>query len=225
MIRIEYKHYNSWLMSKYFKPQTRKKRNSISSTTNYSINNDITSLPVTSGTHNTTSIDLPSSSTELSDESTTVTNSFDLPPQESYALPCDKENFNSPDTNTVQPSSVTVNNDIIAGLETLCVEDSENIELGVLINKADNKDNSACDVMKEEEKKEITKNSEENGDEEIVEEDDDEELSDSDEEGWITPENIHEMCEKMGGVMEEQPENITVGCITTDYSMQVITTT
>ena len=212
-------------MSKYFKPQTRIKSNSISSAANHSINNDITSLPVTSGTHNTTSNDLPSTSTELSDESTTVTNSFDLPPQGSYTLSCDKENVNSPDTNTVQSSSVTVNNDIIAGLETLCVEDSENIELGVLTNKADNKDNSACDVMKGEGKKEITKNSEENGDEEIVEEDDDEELSGSDEEEWITPENIHEMCEKMGGVMEEQPENIAVGCITTDYSMQVITTT
>lgn len=203
-------------MSKYFKPQTRKKSNSISSTTNYSINNDTTPPPITSDTY--TSIDLPSTSTELSDEPTTVTDSFDLPPQGSYALPCDKENINTPDTSTVQ-SSVTVNNEIVAGLETLCVEDSENKESDVLTDIPGNKDNSASDVMKGEEKKEITKNSEENGDEEIIEE----ELSDSDDEGWITPENIHEMCEKMGGVLEEQPEKISVGCITTDYSMQVIT--
>ena len=202
-------------MSKYFKPQIRKKSSSISSstTTTDSINSDTTPPPITS---DTTNVDLPSTSTELSDESTTVTNSLDLSLQGCYTLPCDKENVNTPDTSTVQQS---MNNEIVAGLETLCVKDNENVESDVLTNKSD-EDNCASDVMKGEEKKEITNNSEENGDEEIVEE-----LSDSDDEGWVTPENIHEVCEKMGGVMEEQPEKVTVGCITTDYSMQVITMT
>ena len=204
-------------MSKYFKPQIRKKSSSISSsTTTDSINSDTTPPPITS---DATNIDLPSSSTELSAESTTVTNSLDLSLQGCYTLPCDKENVNTPDTSTVQQS---LNNEIVAGLETLCVEDNENVESDVLTNKLDKEDNCASDVMKGEEKKEITNNSEENEDEEIVEE---EELSDSDDEGWVTPENIHEVCEKMGGVMEEQPEKVTVGCITTDYSMQVITMT
>lgn len=202
-------------MSKYFKPQIRKKSSSISSTTTTtdSINSDTTPPPITS---DTTNVDLPSTSTELSDESTTVTNSLDLSLQGCYTLPCDKENVNTPDTSTVQQS---MNNEIVAGLETLCVEDKENVESDVLTNKLDEKDNCASNVMKGEEKKESTNNSEENGDEMV------EELSDSDDEGWVTPENIHEVCEKMGGVMEEQPEKVTVGCITTDYSMQVITMT
>lgn len=50
--------------------------------------------------------------------------------------------------------------------------------------------------------------------------DKDEEV-DSDEEGWITPENFQQACEEMGGVMEELPQSLAVGCITTDFAMQV----
>ena len=42
-----------------------------------------------------------------------------------------------------------------------------------------------------------------------------------DDEGWITPENFHEVCVEMGGALEEQPTGIAVGCITTDFAMQV----
>ena len=44
---------------------------------------------------------------------------------------------------------------------------------------------------------------------------------DSDEEGWITPENIQKVCEEMGGAEEVESDGIAVGCMTTDYVMQV----
>lgn len=44
---------------------------------------------------------------------------------------------------------------------------------------------------------------------------------DDTEDDWITPDNLHIACEQMGGAMTAAPEGITVGCITTDYSMQV----
>ena len=47
---------------------------------------------------------------------------------------------------------------------------------------------------------------------------------DSDEEGWITPENIQEVCEQMGGAEEVESSGIAVGCITTDFAMQVSNT-
>ena len=45
--------------------------------------------------------------------------------------------------------------------------------------------------------------------------------SGGDDDGWITPENIRQVCERMGGVMEERPNDVKVGCITTDFAMQV----
>ena len=58
---------------------------------------------------------------------------------------------------------------------------------------------------------------EQSGDgEEEVDED-----SDDDEEGWITPENFQQVCEEMGGALEVEPKGIAVGCITTDFAMQV----
>lgn len=50
-----------------------------------------------------------------------------------------------------------------------------------------------------------------------------EEEEDSDDEGWITPENFQQACETMGGVLEEVPQSLAVGCITTDFAMQVDT--
>lgn len=47
------------------------------------------------------------------------------------------------------------------------------------------------------------------------------EEEDSDDEGWITPENFQQACEYMGGVQEELPQSLAVGCITTDFAMQV----
>lgn len=59
-------------------------------------------------------------------------------------------------------------------------------------------------------------NSKENSCESFEEEEDD-----SDDEGWITPENFQQACESMGGVLEEEPQSLAVGCITTDFAMQV----
>ena len=56
--------------------------------------------------------------------------------------------------------------------------------------------------------------SEEPSDEEWDEDSDD--LS-----GWITPENLQQACEEMGGATEVKPVGIAVGCITTDFAMQV----
>ena len=42
-----------------------------------------------------------------------------------------------------------------------------------------------------------------------------------DEEGWINPENFEEACAEMDGVVEEEPVDVAVGCVTTDFAMQV----
>jgi hypothetical protein len=42
-----------------------------------------------------------------------------------------------------------------------------------------------------------------------------------DEEGWITPENFADACAEMGGTEQEPAAGIAVGCITTDFAMQV----
>ena len=48
----------------------------------------------------------------------------------------------------------------------------------------------------------------------------DEEESD-DEEGWINPENFDEACDEMGGALQELAVGVAVGCVTTDFAMQV----
>ena len=42
-----------------------------------------------------------------------------------------------------------------------------------------------------------------------------------DEDSWITPANYEQACEKMGGALETGLDGIAVGCITTDYAIQV----
>ena len=44
---------------------------------------------------------------------------------------------------------------------------------------------------------------------------------DSEDEGWITPDNIKQACAEMGGVLEEEAKGVAVGCVTTDFAMQV----
>ena len=44
--------------------------------------------------------------------------------------------------------------------------------------------------------------------------------SDSDEDGWINPDNFEQVCSEMGG-MEEVAMGVQVGCVTTDFAMQV----
>ncbi|KAG8562901.1 hypothetical protein GDO81_015862 [Engystomops pustulosus] len=50
--------------------------------------------------------------------------------------------------------------------------------------------------------------------------DDEEELSEEedDEEGWITPSNLKQIQQDMGNL--EAPDNVLVGCLTTDFAMQ-----
>ena len=38
---------------------------------------------------------------------------------------------------------------------------------------------------------------------------------------WITPDNLQQACEQMGGATEEPAVGVAVGCITTDFAMQV----
>ena len=49
-----------------------------------------------------------------------------------------------------------------------------------------------------------------------------EEEDDDDDVGWITPENLADACEEMGGVMEEEVRGLSVACVTTDFAVQVI---
>ena len=42
-----------------------------------------------------------------------------------------------------------------------------------------------------------------------------------DSEDWITPENLHAACEAMGGAVKVEAQGIAVGCVTTDFAMQV----
>ena len=48
-----------------------------------------------------------------------------------------------------------------------------------------------------------------------------EEEEEEDEEGWITPDNLQRVCEQMGGLLEEEPKAVAVGCLTSDFAMQV----
>ena len=47
-------------------------------------------------------------------------------------------------------------------------------------------------------------------------------IDDDDDEGWITPDNLHEVCKSFGGSNEVPlSDGIAVGCMTSDYAMQV----
>ena len=69
------------------------------------------------------------------------------------------------------------------------------------------------------EKEEEGKDADEN--KEVMEERVEEEVDDSDSEGWINPDNFQQVCEEMGGVSEEPLTSLPVGCITSDFAMQV----
>ena len=43
-----------------------------------------------------------------------------------------------------------------------------------------------------------------------------------DEDGWINPDNFEDACAEVGGVVEEKPVGVAVGCVTTDFAMQVL---
>ncbi len=64
---------------------------------------------------------------------------------------------------------------------------------------------------------------EEDGDGSQVVEDGEEggSCGDEDEDGWITPDNLAQAHEEMGGVTEEEARGLAVACVTTDFAMQV----
>ena len=51
--------------------------------------------------------------------------------------------------------------------------------------------------------------------------DDDDDDSDSDDDGWITPSNICSVKQSMGEYESSEAEMVEVGCLTTDFAMQV----
>lgn len=50
---------------------------------------------------------------------------------------------------------------------------------------------------------------------------DDYEEEDDEGGGWINPENFAEACLEMGGALQEPAVGVVVGCVTTDFAMQV----
>lgn len=67
---------------------------------------------------------------------------------------------------------------------------------------------------------------EENDDEDVDNDDDldsnSDDDDDDDDDGWITPDNISRIKGQMGkGPLDAVPANVTVGCLTTDFAMQV----
>ena len=53
--------------------------------------------------------------------------------------------------------------------------------------------------------------------------DNDDDDDDDDDDGWITPDNIHQVKSQMGKrTIDAVAANVTVGCLTTDFAMQVV---
>ena len=48
-----------------------------------------------------------------------------------------------------------------------------------------------------------------------------EEEDNDDDDDWITPDNLHRAREQMGGATTVSAKGVAVGCLTTDFSMQV----
>ena len=61
---------------------------------------------------------------------------------------------------------------------------------------------------------------EDSGEDSETDDGDDDDDDDDDDDGWITPSNIKAVKEKMG-MMDSEKTNVPVGCLTTDFSMQV----
>ena len=51
--------------------------------------------------------------------------------------------------------------------------------------------------------------------------DDDNDDDNDDDDDWITPDNLQRAREQMGGATTASAEGVIVGCLTTDFSMQV----
>lgn len=65
--------------------------------------------------------------------------------------------------------------------------------------------------------------SENDGIDEVGGNDPDDDENEDDDDGWITPDNISHVKDEMRkGTLDAVPANVTVGCLTTDFAMQVI---
>ncbi len=106
--------------------------------------------------------------------------------------------------------------DVIASVQ---VEDLEKLNIG---NKNEQK---LPEPLDEVEPNGDSDDLERNEDSDDLEPNEDSEGSPSDEsddeDTWITPANYQTACEKMGGALETSLNGIAVGCVTTDYAMQV----
>ena len=64
---------------------------------------------------------------------------------------------------------------------------------------------------------------ENDGIDEVGGNDPDDDENEDDDDGWITPDNISRVKDEMRkGTLDAVPANVTVGCLTTDFAMQVI---
>ncbi len=112
-----------------------------------------------------------------------------------------KANSSSENETTAKSESLSVDVDVAQGLENQGVEWTE--DSGMEWNGDCSPGHSAGEERNED------------GGERGLEEEVD------DEEGWITPENFQQACEAMGGALEVEPQGVVVGCVTTDFAMQV----
>ena len=97
--------------------------------------------------------------------------------------------------------------EITTGMETLMTNDS------TLNDSTDNDEGF----------EENDNNVDGDGDLDSDSDDDYDDDDDDDDNGWITPDNISHIKGQMGkGSLDAVPANVTVGCLTTDFAMQVI---
>ena len=108
-------------------------------------------------------------------------------------------------------SNTVVEDDLPAGRDTF--------ELSRSNKTASDKDNDeGFDEVTD-----LNSNSFDDNNDKGINDDDDDEDDYDDDDGWITPDNIGHIRDKMGkGAFGEVPSNVTVGCLTTDFAMQVL---
>lgn len=91
--------------------------------------------------------------------------------------------------------------DITTGMETLTTDN-------IILNDSRDNDEGFEDVE---------------NDDDLDSNSDSDDGDDDDDDGWITPDNIKQVKSQMGKqTLAAVPANVTVGCLTTDFAMQVV---
>ncbi|CAI9724281.1 RNA-binding protein NOB1 [Octopus vulgaris] len=90
---------------------------------------------------------------------------------------------------------------------------NERLEQGDVLSEKD------IEPVSNEEESDNDENGENNYENDIDDGEDDDDDDDDDDEGWITPENIGSLKQKIEPE-EIEPVNVTVGCLTSDFAMQ-----